>query len=163
MKLREGFVSNSSSCSYILKMPDDATVFCDLKRFKEYFGLNLNDEESEILRQVVIKKKNQSQNVLFRTLIAFLNDALSEYEGWYSSYDGEDVLFNEEKGEDTEALRFMFREMQDNWWRLLYLEIGNSCEWSPNCIEDEILMEKMGNIYTAKGIISKNGYVINNH
>ena len=56
MKQREGFVSNSSSCSFILVLPEDRKVLEYKRQFWDWFGLKeITSDEAESLRRAVLE------------------------------------------------------------------------------------------------------------
>lgn len=172
MKTRTGFVSNSSSCSFILILPEDEKVLTQKRAFMEYFGIkNMTQEESEKLRKAVndtIEEDKKISSLLesnYKLLVSYLGD-LAGQDGWlkYNAEDPRDYSYSMEDykryKKDMEELLYLLKAFGN---RLLFLEIGDSCEFTDSAIPcGSSLGEDLSLESRATEMITKNCYIFNN-
>jgi len=116
MKIRNGFVSNSSSSSFVVLLPKnfDADMFID----------NMEDDEIEnIMEEHNMKSKNQIKKIL-RTCVKD-NGTWNEEEGFYMCTEllDEFVIATVEGGPDDGSLSIMSEKEKDHLKDLLFKEI----------------------------------------
>ena len=156
---RYGFVSNSSSCSFIMRIPEDSSVLEFKNRFQEWFGIKYNDPWLTRIMRGVRSSLEEDEKDRYRKLLQYLNDVLSSEDWDYAEY-------TEVEESMSEEAKTFLKWMMDDWKKLLYIEIGNSCEYGQT--PDEIngdweLVEELGSISTAPEKVTKNCLIFNNH
>lgn len=151
MKVRNGFVSNSSSCSYILELPDDRSKLYEEEGFKRWFGIKglTPTEETTVFQAVVEAMKKTPDLDNWCTLIEYLGNMIS-----YTAVD------DDSNREEIRGLIDLFLKTKGN---LFYAEIGNSIEYTRTRIPDYSLIDRLGSIYEGKKVFTEHAHVYDNH
>lgn len=169
MKLRNGFVSNSSSCSFILVLPEDKEILSKKRAFSSYFGLDsMFEEETEKLRRAIVKIYEEGADCPldsnYGLVVRYIGEMVSR-DGWIKtraedprdfSYSPKD--YEEYKKEMNELLSLL----QDRGKDLLFMEVGDSYEYQEPYLNDSLMIEDLSIESRAKKMITKNCYIFNN-
>lgn len=169
MRLRNGFVSNSSSCSFIFVLPKHRELLSTKSTFEEYFGLkSIYDHEIEDLRDAVWTLYNEEHSIMdsnYRLLIEYLGKLSSE-EGWIKNRaeDPRDFCYTLEDykryANDLKQLLFLLKTRGED---LLFMEVGDSCEYQHDSyIKNSLLVEDLSHEERAKKMITENCFIFNN-
>lgn len=133
MKVRAGFVSNSSSSSYIIRIPKGKVL--PLEEYKDWFGIEVKDNSPEILQKAIVaiwtaiysyKEKDNEYFYSDHRILIDAEDILSYYQETAEGKDLEKIsqmlyeLRNPEKFPDSEIIGF---EADDNEGNLVNYEI----------------------------------------
>lgn len=167
MKERLGFVSNSSSCSFILVLPENREILDKDSTFRDWFKLeSVFPEEIAPLREAVketLERRTDMENLSL--VIRYIGELIAE-EGWvlYHAKDPSDSTWNMA---DYEALKKDIDELlvliRDKVMSLLFMEVGNSWEYDETRIRNEVLQEDLGIEDRAKKVFKDHCYIFNNH
>lgn len=157
MKVREGFVSNSSSCSYILVLPKNGK---ELKKeeYRDYFSFfEFEDDLTEVFSEVIEENDRKSLD----KLIASCRDELEYMEDCLKSESFRSLwkYYEEEAGKQRRILE-LYREDPT---RLVTFEVGNSnmYEDNPESLKNGILEELLSSP-RGENLFHKNVFMINN-
>lgn len=166
MKERLGFVSNSSSCSFILVLPENREILDKDSTFRDWFKLeSVLPEEIAPLREAVketLERRTDMENLSL--VIRYIGELIAE-EGWilYRAKDPSDSTWNmadyEALKEDMDELLVLIR---DKVMSLLFMEVGNSWEYDETRIRNGILQEDLGIEDRAKKVFKDHCYIFNN-
>lgn len=166
MKVRNGFVSNSSSCSFMLVLPENRSILEGKRSFWEWFGLeNTTQEEKEVIHRAVnkiLEKRSQKDNLYL--VLEYLGNLVNSLR-WikYQAEDPRDSSYSlrdyEEYKQTLEELVEAFKRNNDG---ILFMEVGNSCEYEGTDIGNSFLEEDLSLEDRAKKIFTKNSFVFNN-
>ena len=133
MKLRKGFVSNSSSSSYVIRIPKGRVL--PLEEYKNWFGIEAKDNNPEILQKAIVaiwtaiysyREKDNEYFYSEHRILIDAEDILSYYQGTAEGEDLEKIsqmlyeLRNPEEFPDSEIIGF---EADDNEGNLVNYEI----------------------------------------
>lgn len=167
MKERLGFVSNSSSCSFILVLPENREILVKDSTFRDWFKLeSVLPEEIAPLREAVnetLERRTDMENLSL--VIRYIGELIAE-EGWvlYHAKDPSDSTWSMA---DYEALKKDMDELlvliRDKVMSLLFMEVGNSWEYDETRIRNEVLQEDLGIEDRAKKVFKDHCYIFNNH
>lgn len=157
MKVRNGFVSNSSSCSYILVLPRDGR---ELKKeeYREYFSFSeFENELTDVVSEVI--QKNDRQTV--DKIISSCRDELEYMEDCLKSESFKSLWkYYETESRKQRRILELYRE---DPVRLVTFEVGDSnmYTYNPESLINGILEEILS---SSKGenLFHKNVFMINN-
>lgn len=157
MKVRKGFVSNSSSCSYILVLPRDGR---ELKKeeYREYFSFSeFENELTDVVSEVI--QENDRQTV--DRIISSCRDDLEYMEDCLKSESFRSLWkYYETESRKQRRILELYREDPA---RLVTFEVGDSNTYkdNPESLTNGILKEILS---SSKGenLFHKNAFMINN-
>lgn len=167
MRVRNGFVSNSSSCSFMLVMPEDKNIIEGKRSFWDWFGLeNTTLEEKEEIHRAVMKLiESRSQEDNLYLVIEYLGNLISSL-GWikHQAEDPNDYTYSIRDYDDyRQELKELVEAFKKDNDRILFMEVGNSREYDTDTyIRNSILEEDLSIEDRAKKIFTRNSFVFNN-
>ena len=167
MKQREGFVSNSSSCSFILVLPEDRKVLEHKRQFWDWFGLKeITSDEAESLRRAVLETlEERPEKESLSLLIRCVGDLIGS-EGWvlYHAKESKNPSYAMENYEKLcSEIESILELIKTDCNRLLFMEVGNSCGYASTHISNDVLAEDLSIEDRAVKIMTKNCFIFNNH
>lgn len=156
MRIRGGFVSNSSSCSFILVLPENKADLDRKSFFIDWFGLkNLTDHEVKRIQQAmrnILTERSEKDN--YALIIRYVGQ-LIDTDGWMKNNQPE--TYDEYHSATTELLNLLMGGSD-----LLFMEIGDSYEYEGTELGDPRLEEDLSNEKTASKIFTEHSFVFNN-
>lgn len=166
MKQREGFVSNSSSCSFILVLPEDRKVLEYKRQFRDWFGLKeITSDEAESLRRAVLEiLEERPEKESLSLLIRCVGDLMG-LKGWvlYRAKESKNPSYTMEGYEKLcSEIESILELIKTDCNRLLFMEVGNSCEYAYTHISNDVLAEDLSIEDRAVKIMTKNCFIFNN-
>lgn len=158
MKIREGFVSNSSSCSFILKVRKKDSPY-SLQDIKEYFGVDTGDvnEDNAIITSLFLLMNCKDEPPIPDMWESLDKEKILDTLDW-ASYWSENCNRGEEYKEEAKLISESAKDIKNSLEDPEYEIIG--AEFS-DCEPPFILTNSMG--YNRQSNFKKNILVENNH